>query len=200
LSYLPITIRAHNHTVVCSLASLFYWHDRDGMHHDVLSGDNLPEASTTSCTSSSKPIGRGLSKKSFRCSSSRKLHSNSPPLAEWREFAVEDYWYFVNGEWTGIIINTISRLWVSFERWINLKYPVYHISFCPNADTKNVYDLVAIPMLREAKKLAEEYYKQWLSVNHNFDTHTKNLYSLVKTLEGRASGSNINEDANGLRI
>jgi|GEM_PF-6825320 len=92
----------------------------------------------------------------------------------------------MDGEWTGIIINTISRLWVSLEKSINLKHPSYHISFCPDADTHNICHLVERPTLGDAKRLAEEYYKKWLSVNHNFDTQTENLYPLAKRLEGKA--------------
>jgi hypothetical protein len=127
---------------------------------------------------------------SINSSSSGKLHSNSPPSSEWRKFAIGDYWHYVNGEWSGIIIHTVSQLWVSWDKWIHLKHPTYHMTFCPNADTNNTFwHLIDMPTLREAKKLAEEYYKQWLSVNQNFDTHTKNLYPLVETLGGRASGN-----------
>jgi hypothetical protein len=82
------------------------------------------------------------------------------------------------------------------EKWISLKHPSYHISFCPNADTKNICDLIEAPTLREAEKLAEWYYREWLNVNHNFDTQYKNLYPLAKRLEGRADG-NSDRKVNG---
>lgn len=77
-------------------------------------------------------------------------------------------------------------MWVSVIEFIKLRHPSYQISFCPNADTNNVLPLVDMPTLRRAKKLAEEYYKEWLGVNHNVDAQTENLYPLVERLEGRA--------------
>jgi hypothetical protein len=102
----------------------------------------------------------------------------------------------MNGEWTGIIINTISRLWVSWNKVINLKHPSYHISFCPNTNTQNICHLVEAPILSKAKELAEWYYIKWLGVNHNFDTQVKNHYSLAKRLEDRVNGNSISRGDN----
>lgn len=96
-----------------------------------------------------------------------KVHGNLPPLTNWRKFAINDYWLYASDKWTGMIINTISRLWLSPTRAINLKHPSYHVSFCPNADTNNICHLVEAPMLSKAKRLAEWYYEEWLKVNHN---------------------------------
>jgi hypothetical protein len=186
LSYFPVAFFAHKYTITSFLPPLLYG----------CAGDYIPslywdryEGLTTSCTQNST-FGVCLSVSSSPISSSGKCHSNSPPSSEWRKFAIEDYWYYVKGEWTGIIINTVSQLWISWDKWIHLKHPSYHITFCPNADTNNIFwHLIDMPTLREAKKLAEWYYTEWLSVNHHFDTQIKTLYPLAKRLGGIADGA-----------
>jgi hypothetical protein len=166
LSYFPIAFFAHNYTVSSLLPPLLYGYAGNCM---PLLYWNRYDRLAASCTQNSKSIMSILSIVGSPISSTRKLHSNSPPLTEWRKFAIDDHWYYVNGEWTGIIINTISRLWVSWDKSINLKHPSYHISFCPNADTNNICHLVEAPTLRKAKKLAEQYYTAWSNVNHISD-------------------------------
>jgi hypothetical protein len=57
-----------------------------------------------------------------------------------------------------------------------------------------------MPTLGHAKKLAEEYYKEWLRVNHNLDTEGKTIYPLAKRLEGIADGNSIKriDNKNGI--
>jgi len=110
----------------------------------------------------------------------------SPPKITWSlGRAGHDWFGYQKGIWTGLHIDRIARLWVSGEKAMHLKHPSYHISFCPNADTRNICDLVACSTLVEAKKLAEEYYKQWLRVNYNFDSRIKKSYPLAERLEVR---------------
>jgi hypothetical protein len=176
----------HKYAITSFLPTFLYRYEGDWIPSLYWDGY---EGLAASCTHNSE-FGVCLSVSSSPISSSGKCHNNSPPSSEWRKFAIGDYWHYVNGEWSGIIIHTVSQLWVSWDKWIHLKHPTYHMTFCPNADTNNTFwHLIDMPTLREAKKLAEEYYKQWLSVNQNFDTHTKNLYPLVETLGGRASGN-----------
>ena len=110
----------------------------------------------------------------------KKKSPTSPPKITWSlGRAGHDWFGYQNGTWTGLHIDKISRLWVSWDKVINLNYPSYHISFCPNADTNNICHLIEAPTLNKAQKLAEWYYAEWLSVNHNFDTQGKTLYPLI---------------------
>lgn len=160
LCYLEKAFFAHKYTITSFLPPLLYGYAGDCIPAFYWDGYNR---FATSCTHDSK-LRVCLPISSSPISSSRKLHSDSPPSG-WRKFAIDDYWYYVNGEWAGIVITTKSRLWVSWEKIIYLKHPSYSIIFCPSADTNNICHLIERPTLSEAKKLAEEYYKQWLSVN-----------------------------------
>lgn len=89
---------------------------------------------------------------------------NNLPLYVWRKGRIDDYWLYADNEWIGIIIKTITHLPLSasVDKEIKLKHPFYHISFCPNADTDNIYSLVGTSTLKEAQELAEWYYGEWL--------------------------------------
>ena len=137
-----------------------------------------------------------LSLLSSKNNSPHKPH-NSPPLITWSlGRAGHDWFGYKNGVWTGLHIDKISSLLITNLqltdfRVIKLKHPSYHISFSPNAETQNICHLVATPTLNEAKELAEWYYAEWLSVNHNFDVEDKNLYPPAKRLEDRANGARL---------
>jgi hypothetical protein len=103
-----------------------------------------------------------------------------------------------NGTWAGLHITKVSRLWISANKFIELKHPNYQICFCPNADTSNILPLVDEATLSGAKKLAEWYYTEWLRVNQNFDTQIETLYPLAKRLEGRADGQMVRSDNGGI--
>jgi len=96
-----------------------------------------------------------------------EIHT-SPPRVTWARGETGHDWFgHTNGEWNGLHVYKVSRLWVSVKNFIKLKRPSYEICFCPNGDTHNVLPLVDMPTLREAQELAEQYYTIWLNVNHN---------------------------------
>lgn len=161
LPQFPITLFTDKHTIVSSFPPLLYGYAGNGIPSLYRDGY---ERLTTPCADKFEFVVN-LPVPSSPVSTRRKGHSDLPICGEWRKFAIEDYWYYVDGKWVGIIINTISHLWVSLDKSIKLKHPSYHISFCPNADTSNICHLVERSTLGEAKNLAEEYYRAWSNVN-----------------------------------
>jgi len=102
-------------------------------------------------------------------------HNVSPPLAEWHKGrSGNDYWYYINCKWTGIIISKIVHLRIYQHRQvikrIRLKYPSFRILHHvkdEEYDINDVLNIVEAPTLKKAQELAEWYYKEWLAVNPN---------------------------------
>jgi hypothetical protein len=93
-----------------------------------------------------------------------KSHVSSPPsIYTWQKGCVEDYWLYKGEERTGMLISTCPRLWL-LGKGFKLKHPVFHIIFFLPGDSHKHIDLIDMPTLREAKKLAECYYEKWLKV------------------------------------
>jgi hypothetical protein len=191
LSYLRVAFFAQDCTVGndSSTIKLFgYYGDRISSN-----GVHLLFAPSTYNTVKSLLVEPSLPFSGIGDNSPIEIHA-SPPKIIWSLGRAENDWFgYQNGVWTGLHIDRITYLWVSVRKKINLKKPSYHISFCPNADTGNICDLVDCPTLIEAKNLAEWYYAEWLDVNHNFDVKIENLYPLAKRLEGRANGKCVGE-------
>jgi hypothetical protein len=96
-----------------------------------------------------------------------KLHLDIPPSTySWRPGFGETYWLYKGEERTGMLVSRI-RLWIGPKptkiiKPFKLKHKVFGIIFFfPETDGIHLVDL---PTLREAKELAESYYKQWLQV------------------------------------
>lgn len=167
----------------------------------LTNGEKLFPTPSTYNPIKSFPIYPSLSLLSPKDNSAHEIHT-SPPSITWNIGRTGHDWFgYQNGAWTGLHIDKISsllitNLLVTNYRVIKLKHPSYHISFCPNLNTNNITDLAGCPTLIEARELAESYYTEWQSVNHNFDTHAENIYSLTERLEDRADGNSIRKGDN----
>jgi hypothetical protein len=105
-------------------------------------------------------------------SSVSKSHNSSPPLCTWRKDEMGNYWYAKDGEWTGIRIEKKTYLRLPLlnthsysTKVLKLERPAFLVTFSPRWDISITIYLAGTPILKEAQKLAESYYKEWLKVN-----------------------------------
>lgn len=166
LSYYRVAFVAQDYAVIFGFASPFgkgyAW---DSKPPNPFFRERLkPDILTASGTDTSPTIVPILPQNGFFSSYCGELH-NKPPLYEWRKGRIDDYWLCSDGKQTGMVINTISRLWLARGKAINLKCPSYHITFFVNTDIGDIRQIVEAPTLDKAKELAEWYYAEWLKVN-----------------------------------
>ena len=112
------------------------------------------------------------------------MSRNSPPSKYWAKCA-DNYWYIVDGLETGIHIVKVTGLQLATSIFIpplKLPHPIFRISFTPPNEDYAIME-TETTTLRNAKRLAEWYYSEWIKVNHNFDMRARNSYPLAKKLE-----------------
>lgn len=90
-----------------------------------------------------------------------KVSHDSHPPNGWYHDLFGYYQYYINNRWTEITIRGLDHLYLEDTQhhyhMIVLKHPCYCISF------KDKH-LVDSPTLKQAKELAEWYYKKWVAV------------------------------------
>lgn len=159
------TIRTQNNTVPNrSIPALFYRYYRNWFRF-------LPkERLATACAPATPAIRLALSCVSHS-NNSRREHFSNLPLYKWYKDC-RGYWYHSNGEWTGIHVDKITTLPIYRARDVakvmKLNHPSFQVShFIRNEtyDIKDTLNIAEAPTLRKAKVLAEQYYKEWLSIN-----------------------------------
>ena len=163
LSYFKVTLFTQNNTVVSFQRPAFGYR---------YAGDSIGFSQADIFTALSTPrppsVISVLPILSHSSSTNRELHNILPPSYVWHKYSNDDYWYYSDDKWTGIVIFTISRLRLStrVRKYMKLNHPSYRITFCPYGDSARLCHLVEAPTLGEAKKMAERYYEEWIRVNY----------------------------------
>ena len=88
---------------------------------------------------------------------------NLTPQYIWRSRTDSDHWLYEDDKWTGLFVVIVTDLWVSSNKIVELKSPVYRITFSPYGDTSKGDILTDLPTLRQAQSLSEHYYKEWIT-------------------------------------
>jgi len=90
-----------------------------------------------------------------------EISHNRPPSNGWYHDRFGDYLYYINNQWTEITIIGLDHLYLKETQhnyhMMGLKHPCYRISF-------KKQHLVDSPTLKQAKEIAEWYYKKWVVV------------------------------------
>lgn len=161
--YLGETIRTYNHAIRrFFLSALAYGYSGYGLLSKV------PQSFTTHRTPRTPSVPMALSIHSGKFDSTIKEHRVSPPSFKWREEPKDHWFYYCDRERTGIWIEKRTSIPIcQHRRLVNLmtlKSPFFHIFHSVN-DTEyhiGTIDIMDTQSLREAKRLAECYYIEWL--------------------------------------